>query len=54
MLEGRLHDKNEDLKDLEYLYQTLKTKLFEQSEKFINRMMTELNTGGNIRFEDGK
>ena len=52
--EGRIHDKNEDIKDLDIIYQNLKVKVFEQSEQNINQMITELNTGGNIRFEEGK
>lgn len=53
-LEGRIHSKNEDIKDLEIIYLNLKQRVFEQSEQNINQMITELNTGGNIWFEEGK
>jgi hypothetical protein len=51
---GRMNDKNEDLKDLDSIYDTLKKKIYEMSEQNIHRLMTELETGGNIRFEEGR
>jgi hypothetical protein len=54
VIQGRIHSKNEDLKDLEVIYQGLRKKVFDLSEQNIHRMMTELETGGNIRFEEGK
>ena len=47
-------DKNEDLKDLECISDALKEKIYEMSEQNIHRLMTELETGGNIRFEEGR
>ena len=49
-----MHDKNEDLKDLETIYECLRRKIYEMSEQNIHRLMTELETGGNIRFEEGR
>ena len=54
LLAGRMQDKNEDLKDLDSIYETLKKKIYEMSEQNIHRLMTELETGGNIRFEEGR
>lgn len=54
LIQGRMHDKNEDLKDLETIYEGLRKKVYEMSEQNIHRLMTELETGGNIRFEEGK
>lgn len=36
------------------MYDKLKRLVYELSEQNIHRMMTELETGGNIRFEEGK
>ena len=54
LLSGRMTDKVEDLKDLECIYDSLKKKIYEMSEQNIHRLMTELETGGNIRFEEGR
>ena len=54
LLSGRMQDKHEDLKDLDSIYETLKKKIYEMSEQNIHRLMTELETGGNIRFEEGR
>ena len=54
LINGRLHDKNEDLKDLQLIYDSLRKRVYEMSEQNIHRLMTELETGGNIRFEEGK
>lgn len=54
LIHGRLHDKNEDLKDLSTIYEGLRKKVYDMSEQNIHRLMTELETGGNIRFEEGK
>ena len=54
LLSGRMSDKIEDLKDLEAIYDSLKKKIYEMSEQNIHRLMTELETGGNIRFEEGR
>ena len=54
LIQGRMHDKQEDLKDLETIYEGLRRKLYEMSEQNIHRLMTELETGGNIRFEEGR
>ena len=49
-----MQDKQEVLKDLDAIYETLKKKIYEMSEQNIHRLMTELETGGNIRFEEGR
>ena len=54
LLSGRMSDKIEDLKDLDAIYDSLKKKIYEMSEQNIHRLMTELETGGNIRFEEGR
>ncbi len=54
LIMGRIHDKNEDLKDLEAIYEALRRKMYEIPEQNIHRLLTELETGGNIRFEEGK
>ena len=54
LIQGRMHDKNEDLKDLETIFEALRRKIYEMSEQNIHRLMTELETGGNIRFEEGR
>ena len=54
LMQGRIHDKNEDLKDLEAIYESLRKKMYEIPEQNIHRLLTELETGGNIRFEEGK
>ena len=32
LMQGRVHDKNEDLKDLEVIYEGLRKKVYEMSE----------------------
>jgi hypothetical protein len=32
LIQGRMHDKNEDLKDLETIYESLRKKVYEMSE----------------------
>jgi len=54
LYKGRIHDKNEDLRDLETIYECLRRKVYELSELNIHRLITELETGGNIRYEEGK
>ena len=54
LINGRLHDKNEDLKELSLIYDALRKRVYDMSEQNIHRLMTELETGGNIRFEEGK
>lgn len=54
LINGRLHDKTEDLKDLQIIYESFRKKVYDMSEQNIHRLMTELETGGNIRFEEGK
>jgi len=36
------------------MYESLRKKVYDMSEQNIHRLMTELETGGNIRFEEGK
>lgn len=54
LINGRLHDKNEDIRELQVIYEALRKRVYEMSEQNIHRLMTELETGGNIRFEEGK
>ena len=54
LFQGRIHDKNDEIKEIELSYEKLRRMTYELSEQNIHRMMTELETGGNIRFEEGK
>lgn len=54
LFQGRIHDKNDEIKTVEQSYEKLRRMIFELSEQNIHRMITELETGGNIRFEEGK
>jgi hypothetical protein len=54
LFQGRIHDKNAEIKDIELVYEKLRRAIYELSEQNIHRMITELETGGNIRFEEGK
>lgn len=54
LIQGRLHDRDEDFKDLQVIYEAMIKKIYEMSEQNIHRLMTELDTGGNIRFEEGR
>lgn len=51
---GRLLDRNQDLKQIENRFKNIKKQIYEMAEQNIGRLMTELDTGGNIRFEDGR
>lgn len=54
LFQGRIHDKNTEVKSIEQVYERLRRQIYELSEQNIHRMITELETGGNIRFEEGK
>lgn len=54
LFQGRIHDKNDSIKDIELIHDRLRQSINELSEQNIHRMITELETGGNIRFEEGK
>ena len=54
LLESRIQDRQEDVKDIETIYEEVRKKVYEISEQNIHRLITELETGGNIRFEEGK
>lgn len=54
LIQGRIHDREEDVKDLHAIYQAMRRKIYSLSEQNIHRLMTELETGGNIRFEEGR
>ena len=54
LIQGRLYDRDEDFKDLQVIYESMIKKIYEMSEQNIHRLMTELDTGGNIRFEEGR
>lgn len=54
LFQGRIHDKNDDIKETDIAFDKLQKLIYELSEQNIHRMMTELETGGNIRFEEGK
>lgn len=43
-----------DVKVSEALFESTKKKIYEISEQNISRLITELDTGGNIRFEEGR
>ena len=54
LFQGRIHDKNNEIKDIELYHENLKKMIYDLSEQNIHRMITELETGGNIRFEEGE
>lgn len=39
---------------MDVIYEAMRQKIYNLSEQNINRLMTELETGGNIRFEEGR
>ena len=49
-----LSEKYEELNYLDKIHNSMKRKIFETSNHSINRLITELETGGNIRLEEGK
>ena len=49
-----LSEKYEELNYLDKVHNSMKRKIFETSNHSINRLITELETGGNIRLEEGK
>lgn len=54
IIQGRIYDKLEDITDIETICESVKKKCYDISEENIHRLITELETGGNIRFEEGK
>jgi hypothetical protein len=54
LFQGRIHDKNDIIKDIDSVHDRIRSGINELSEQNIHRMITELETGGNIRFEEGK
>ena len=49
-----VRNRDDDLKVLDALFESTKKKVYDQSEQNIARLITELDTGGNIRFEEGR
>ncbi|EGR31925.1 leucine rich repeat protein [Ichthyophthirius multifiliis] len=47
-------EKLEEIGNLEQIYEEMKRKLYENSSLCIHKLITELETGGNIRLEEGK
>ncbi|KAL4442869.1 hypothetical protein ABPG74_010758 [Tetrahymena malaccensis] len=47
-------DKIEEITHVEEVYESMKKKLYENSSICIHKLITELETGGNIRLEEGK
>lgn len=54
LIQGRIHSKNEDITDIVTIHDSIERKVVELSEQNISRLITELETGGNIRFEEGR
>ena len=54
LIEGRIQDKHEDISDIDTIYESVRRKIYHISEQNIHRLITELETGGNIRFEEGR
>jgi len=54
IIHGKIYDKYEEINYLESTCSELKKKCYDVSENNINKLITELETGGNIRFEEGK
>jgi len=49
-----MEDKEEEIQHLEKINESVKKTLNKISSQSINRLITELETGGNIRLEEGK
>lgn len=45
-------DKIEEITHVEEVYESMKKKLYENSSASIHKLITELETGGNIRHEN--
>jgi len=43
-------DKVEEITHVEEVYESMKKKLYENSDSCIHKLITELETGGNIRY----
>lgn len=48
------NDKVEELNHLYNVHRSLKKKIHETSNQSIHKLITELDTGGNFRLEEGK
>jgi len=44
----------EEITHVEEIYESMKKKLYDTSKLCIHKLITELETGGNIRLEEGK
>ena len=51
---SKLKQREDDVRVLEQLYEAAKHKIYSVSAQNIARLITELDTGGNIRFEEGR
>lgn len=47
-------DKMDEIEHVDEIYYSVKKKLYENSKLSIHKLITELETGGNIRLEEGK
>lgn len=47
-------DKLEEIQHVEEIYESMKKKLYDISKISIRKLIMELDTGGNIRLEEGK
>ena len=54
VIQAKISEEQENEKELRSIYDSVKSKIYEISEENIHRLITELETGGNIRFEEGK
>ena len=54
LFQGRIHYERSKVKAIEHIYEKLRRYIYELSEQNIYRMITYLETGWKIRFEEGK
>jgi len=47
-------DKTEEIEHVNDVYESIKRKLYDAQSLCIHKLITELETGGNIRLEEGK
>ena len=53
-VQGGIERKGREVDEAEVRYHTCKEEVYENTEAYVRRMLIELETGGNIRLEDGK
>eukprot|EP00854_Cymbomonas_tetramitiformis_P014094 gene14094-16667_t len=54
VLKGVVERKSKEVADTETFFDDCKKKVYEMTDQYVRRLMVELETGGNIRMEDGR